>query len=282
MTREKLIAVIKVGIKRGGTPENIADAIELALEMEDPAAHDPAPESDPDPAEIGIPVSSESVVSAPASIVPGMVDAETARQVVEDVKDSTPRITLASESDLKRITEKKPFGPVRIRSLSPMSPSATRMKLEDAVQFWVDKAPETISIIPEGRKEPIVLERSVMALPGFKDPRSRSKTDDFVKLAYKHPMVEAGFEVQYPVNVSDMERGIDVESILDDLKAKARIMYKPRPRTIEPRRPTPEALRLETAIGTTEGTPEDQDRMAAAARSGKGAVASMSDQIRKG
>lgn len=275
MTREKLLAAIRLGIKRGsGNPEQIADSIEMAFELEgfdgEIPAHPTHPEEEP---EIGVPVNTAAVETN----IP-----ESAPEVIPPPPAAGPSlVTLATERDMEAATRPQ-LKPARIRSLSPLGPARARMKLEDAVQFWMDNAPERISVVVEGRAEPVILEKSVAGLPGHKAPGSSKKSDDFVKLSYKHPAVDSSFEVQYPVPVSEMERGLNVDVILEDLKAKARIIYKPRPKSIEPRRPTPEALRIETAIGTTEGTPDDQDRMAAAARSGKVAVEQLSKQIRGG
>lgn len=277
MTRDKLLAAIRVGQKRGSA-EAIADAIELAFEMEGLINEQPSARTREEPNEIGIPPNPDVIAPAPVKVEPQPEPPPAHRQ---ETNGQLSLVTLASEAELKAVTSAPKPPPGRIRSLTSAGPSRFRMKLEDAVQFWISNAPDRIRIVPEGRTEEIELDRSVQALPGPKGPGA-GKSTDMVKLGYKHPMVDAAFEVQHTILVSDMEVGIDVGKILDELKAKARVMYKPRPRVIEPRRPAPQALRIEESIGTQEGTPEDQDRMAAAARSGKQAVANLSEQIRKG
>lgn len=284
MTRETLIKAIRIGQKRGGAPDQIADAIETALELElgDSSPVDSEPSTSPAKAPLSPPPSPDSIVPAPPEEL-------TIRKLGDPVQVRKPLpvelrpglIVLADEGDIDKeiAAQAKPVAPVRIRSLSPSAQRNPKMRMQDAVQFWTTNAPLTLEVMIDGREKPVMLERSVAALPG-------TKGNDFVKVSYKHPAVGDEMEVSHAVAVSDMERGININRVFERIIEDAKKMYRPRPRSIEPVKPAPVPLTYTVnngkvdGRGIQEGAPEDQDRFAAAVRSG-GADA-LAKQIRDG
>jgi hypothetical protein len=276
VTRDTLLKAIKAGQKRGASPESIADAIELALEMES--------DGDAEVHEITYPLldigpRTEPLPPNPSSVVVGV----TAPPEPPPIPKSTPSglVLASSDRDIDRELERSKK-PAPIRSL--FAPTrAPGMRLQEAVQFWTDNAPETLDIIPEGLDQAITLERNIQSLPGMAIKGKRSS--DFVKLSYKHPNAQDVFEVSYPVAVADMGDTLDIMAVIEKLKADAAKVYKPRPRSPVVKMPPLPDLRYDASPGNRdgrgmdEGTPEDQDRYAAAAKQGKEAVAALAKNI---
>jgi hypothetical protein len=290
MTRETLTKAIRIGIKRGGSPDQIADAIETALELElaDASPVDSQPEAPPARTPLSPPPS-------PASIVPAPPEEPIVHRRAEPIALDKPQpvelrkglIVLAEEGDIDKeiAAMAKPAAPVRIRSLSTASQRSPQMRMQDAVQFWTEHAPEFLDVMADGRDKPVRLERNIAALPCTGG--QASKTGDLVRLSYKHPNVGAEMEVFHGVTVSEMRAGINVDAVMGKIIADAKKMYRPRPVSIEPVKPVPVPLTYNVNNGRVdergiqEGAPADQDRFAAVVRSGKAAVEEMVKEIKK-
>lgn len=285
MTREKLLSAIRVGLKRG-TPESIADAIEMALELELPAAPvqpDQARQREDLP--LPPPVNPEAVEMSNVNVA--------SQDIPYDIRQLAPMVTLATEADMRKVAEiPKARVPVRIRSL--LQGTAARksggLNIQQAIALLEARCPQVLRIIPDGRDQEYSLEKNVTFLPGI--AAGRGRPIDMVKVSYKHPAVEDKMEVSRSMVVSDMTEDFDPTEILDQIAGEARHMYRPRPANIVPRQPPPPDLSYHIAQngrvdprdagrGLDDGTPQDQDSFARAAKAGPAAVAALSDQIRK-
>jgi hypothetical protein len=94
-------------------------------------------------------------------------------------------------------------------------------------------------------------------------------------------------EVFHGVTVSEMRAGINIDSVIGKIITDAKKMYRPRPAAITPIQPPPADLSYTVTNGKVdsrgiqEGSPADQDRFAAVARSGKAAVDKLVEDIKK-
>jgi hypothetical protein len=283
MTREKLLSAIRVGLKRG-TPESIADAIEMALELE----MAPAPEETAQPHG-----TAEDRPLAPPVNPEAMKEKAVSEEVPYDIRGRAPMVTLATEDDMKKAVEiPKGRTPIRIRSLLQGSTARKSggLNIQQAISLLQSRCPEVLRIVADGRDQEYALERNVNFLPGI--AAGRGKPIDMVKVSYKHPAVEDKMEVSRSMVVGDMTEDFDPGQILEEIAEEARHMYRPRPANIVPRQPPPPDLSYHIAQngrvdprdagrGLDDGTPQDQDVIAHAAKSGPQAVAALSDQIRK-
>lgn len=263
MTRKTLLAAIRVGIKRGGSPDLIADAIETALEIEASSGSD----------EVAEPVASRPAPTETLPVAEGVIEPVTDLRAVPNPVNAPPpsMVIVVGEDDMKREIENRAQQPLRMRSLDQ---SATRKSytIEEGIRFWEENSPLTIKVHPEGREEPVVLERNIRAMPGM--ATRGMKPVHMVKICYKHPAVEDAMEVSFASATNDIGPDLKIKDVMEKIHADAMVMYRPRVAKIAPHRP-PSIGWGDFAGGVNEGTPAEQDAIQAAVNSGN------KDQLRE-
>jgi hypothetical protein len=255
MTRDKLKKSIVLGMRhaysRGsGDPESVseyvADAIELALELEmdsqtqDDISPPPTQQSIDDSAAIDFPI--VDMVSK-GDLAQGSPQLPTSPSVdMRAQEQEQPKLILTPREAREEVAQvAQPAADNTIVSAPDLEP----WEVEALIAEMERATPGSIDIevdVPERGPVPIHLERNIMAGHGF----------GAVKVSYKHEAASDDLAVFETIMLDDVE--VDVTAMMDKLKSSAQHAYRPRKKGVTSSTP----LRTGVMSFDLNETPHDQ------------------------
>ena len=227
MTREKLKRAIALGLRRaqkpdaGSAPDCIADAIEMALELELEATsgEDAAPIEFP-AVDMGGGLTDTPAQSAAPPLPRSPAVSETPRLII------TPQ-EAAQEAAAE--AAKPPTVAHHVISAPAGEDGEERAwRLEALLEKLHAVTPETIDIevdVPERGMVPVKLSRNILAGAGF----------GAVKVSYKHDAADDSLAALETIMLDDCD--VDITALMEKLYVSAKHAYRPRPRTIQSNTP---------------------------------------------